>query len=370
MQHNSIGMKQNDLETPALLIDADAMERNLESMAAALSNSHVGLRPHVKITRATPELALKQIALGAIGVTCSKLSEAEVMADAGIRDILIANQIVGDAKVHRLMRLAASCDAIVAVDDVGNVADLANAARAEGANLRVVVEVNIGHNRCGVAPFGPALDLARLIVEQPPLEFAGVMGYDGHCTMKVAEEEREVLSGSANSVLANTANYIREAGIGVSIVSAGGTFTYRYASRTPGITEIQAGTYALMDTAFRDHGVREFECSLSVLSTVISRPRYPGGEHLAVIDLGQKSMSSGLGLPEVKAPFEAHLISLSDEHGRVDLSGVQGSWKVGEKLELWVRDANGTINLFDKFHVMRAGAVKSIWRIPIPGRHS
>ena len=367
---NQFGMPKRDIDTPALLLDARAMESNLRRMAEFFEGKQVKLRPHVKVYRATTELVHKQLGAGATGVTCAKLSEAEVLAKAGIKDILIASEIAGSKKIERLLELANEADIMVCVDNRANVEALSRAADLHREKLRVLVEVNIGHNRCGVSPFEPALELAAVVTQMPSLRFMGLMGYDGHCTLKVSESEREELSVRANTLLADTRRFVERAGIKVPIVSGSGTFTYRFASRVEGITEIQAGTYLLMDTAFREHGVREFECALSVLTTVISRPSYPGADGLAIVDVGRKSISPMLGLPEVKNPQGAHVLSLSDEHGRIVLGSEPEALSVGDKIELWVRDANGTINQFDRFYVIRDEIVEDVWRIPICGQNT
>jgi D-serine deaminase-like pyridoxal phosphate-dependent protein len=364
------GTPLSELDTPALLLDLNTIERNLARMFSFLSGRNVRLRPHVKLFRATPELARMQLEAGAIGLTCAKLSEAEVLVAAGFTDILIANQIVGPIKIERLARLAERCDIKVAVDSRENVAALSQAAQSHGVTIGVLIEVNIGHNRCGVAPFDPALELARHVLGSSGLRFRGLMGYDGHCTLKVAESEREPLSRKANTLLADTRRYVEEAGIEVEIVSGAGTFTYRFASEIEGITEIQAGSYLLMDTAFRDHGVREFVPALSILTTVISRPSYPGAKGMVVIDTGRKSVSTELGVPEVKAPYGARVISLSDEHGRVIFEDASSAPQVGDRIELWVRDANATISHFDRFYAMREDTVEAVWPIPLCGDHT
>jgi D-serine deaminase-like pyridoxal phosphate-dependent protein len=328
------------------------------------------LRPHVKLHRATPALAHRQMEAGAIGLTCAKLAEAEALAAAGIGDILIANQIVGDRKIQRLVSLAAYTEAMVAVDDYDNVSELSQAATAKGVELRVLVEVNIGHNRCGVEPLEPALAISRAVEEAPGLRYMGLMGYDGHCTFGVDDSERERASRQANTILAKTRCLIEETGLDVQIVSAGGTFTYRYAAETEGVTEVQAGTYLLMDTAFKEQGVRDFDCALTVLATVTSRPSWRGAENLAVIDVGSKGMSTLLGTPEIKDPEGAAVLKFSQEHGRVDIEHATRDLKVGDKIELWVRDANGTVNLFDKFYALRDDVVEAVWEIPTPGNRT
>jgi D-serine deaminase-like pyridoxal phosphate-dependent protein len=359
-----VGLHKSELDTPALLIDLQVMEDNLRRMADFFKDRTIKLRPHIKLHKATPALAHRQLEAGAIGLTCAKLAEAEVLAAAGIKDILIANQVVGERKIRRLVNLAAYTNVIVAVDDEENVRQLSQAAEARGVRLRALVEVDIGNARCGVGPCGPALQLAKAVASSPGLIFMGLMGYDGHLTFQVDPADRERLAIAANSLLVETRRYIEQAGLEVPIVSASGTFTYRYVSRLEGITEIQAGTYLLMDTAFRQKGVTDFDCALSVLATVISRPKRPGAEGLAIIDVGRKGIDNYYGLPEVKSPAGATLFSMPQEHGRLRLAGAAGDLKVGDRVELWVRDANGTVNLYDKFYALRNDIVEAVWTIP------
>ena len=365
-----IGKSITELDTPALLLDLDVMERNQQCLLDFLTVHQVSSRPHVKLYRATPEIARFQLQNGAIGLTCAKLSEAEALATHGFTNLLIANQIVGPVKVRRLAALARQCEIMVAVDSAANVQELAQAAEAYNVTLDVLIEVNIGHNRSGAAPYAPTVALAKTIQASPGLRFRGLMGYDGHCTTKIDPQEREPLSTQANTLLAETRWSVEQAGIPVEIVSAAGTFTYRYAAQVAGITEVQAGSYLLMDTAYQEHGIREFNCALRVLARVISRPTYTGAENLAIIDAGKKSLSTLLGNPEVKNPAGAVVRSLSDEHGRVILSENARDLPIGAPLELWVRDANGTINQFDRFYAVRKDIVQAIWEIPIRGDHT
>lgn len=363
-----VGLHKYELDTPSLLIDLNAMERNLHKMAEYFHGRQVRLRPHVKLHKATPILAQMQLRAGAIGLTCAKLAEAEVLAAAGIKDILIANQIVGARKIRRLVNLAAYTDIMVAVDSYENVAELSQAAQAKGVQLRVLVEVDIGNNRCGVAPFEPALALCRAVDQSPGLRFMGLMAYDGHCTFQVKDCEREDCARKANQVLVDTREFIEKAGLPVQIASGGGTFTYKIVSEMKGVTEIQAGTYLLMDTAFQERGVTDFECTLSVLATVISRPPRSEAENMAVIDVGRKGIDPFFGFPEVKSPAGATLYSMPQEHSRLELQGEAKNLCVGDKVELWVRDANGTINLYDKFYAIRDDIVEAVWEIPGRGK--
>lgn len=364
-----ISQNKFEIDTPALLLDLDAMEYNLHYMADYFIKRPVKLRPHVKIHKATPILAHMQLnAGGAIGITCAKLSEAECLAQAGIRDILIANQVIGPNKIKRLISLAKYSDVMVAIENASNAEEISTAAVAHHTTVRVLVEVDIGHHRCGVEPFEPALELTRKIVNLPGLLFMGVMGYDGHCTIKMPLSERRACSLKANQLLADTRTYIEKAGINIEIVSGSGTFTYQYAAEVPGITEIQAGTYLVNDTAFYEAGVTEFKPALTILATIISRQRRKGSENLAVIDMGRKSIDTYYGLPKVKAPLGVTVTGLSQEHGRVLLEGESSILDIGNKIEIWVSDANGTVNIYDELYALRGDIVEAVWQIPARGQ--
>jgi len=363
------GIPKSEIDTPALLLDLQAMEDNLRTMAGFFAGREVKLRPHVKLHKATPVLAyLQSDPAYTQGITCAKLGEAECLAQAGIRDILIANQVVGPRKIERLVSLAAYSEVIVAVEDARNAEHISQAAQAAGVRVRVLIEVDIGHHRSGTQPLDPTLELARKIQTLPGLIFVGLMGYDGHCTMKMPAEEREANSKAANQLLVDTSNHLRTAGIEVQIVSGSGTFTFTYALQVPGMTEIQAGTYLLNDTAFYDAGVTQFKPALSVLTTIISRQRRPGSESLGIIDLGRKAIDTYYGLPLVKQPAGATVTGLSQEHGRVTLEGAASKLDVGDKLEVMVSDANGTINMYDELYAMRGERVEAVWPVPARGR--
>ena len=237
-----IGMPAADLDTPALCLDIEAVQANITRMADFARQAGVRLRPHAK-THKCPMLAHMQLAAGAIGITCAKLSEAEALVAGGIRDILIANEVIGAAKIARLVNLAAHSDVMVAVDDSANVAELDAAARAKGVRLRVVIEVDIGMQRCGVAPGQPVLDLARQIVASPGLRFEGLMGYEGHTIFTPDPEERRARTVPSVQQLVDSAELVRRAGIPVSIVSGGGTGTHFITGVIPGMTELQVGSY-------------------------------------------------------------------------------------------------------------------------------
>ena len=364
-----IGIKVEDLDTPSLLLDFEIMDRNLKLMHGFFNNLSTKIRPHVKLHKATPALTHRQLRAGnVVGVTCAKLSEAEIMAQSGVTDILIANQIVGPKKIERLLNLLLYADVKVCVDNFKNVQELADSATRKGLELGVLVEINIGLDRAGVEPLTPAVELAKFVNDCQGVLFQGFMAYDGHCTMRVDSSERMDCAIKANQLLLDTCLLAEKEQLEVPIVSAGGTFTYKYVAKMDGITEIQAGTYLLMDTAFKEHGVLDFDCCLSVLGTLTSMPTWKSAEDLAIIDVGRKSIDTYYGLPHIKNPKGAKVIKFSQEHGRIDISEVPEDLAIGDKVELWVHDANGTINLFDKFHVIKNGIVIAVWDIPLRGK--
>jgi D-serine deaminase-like pyridoxal phosphate-dependent protein len=357
-----IGAVKTDLDTPALCLDIEVVERNIRRMADYFRDSPVRLRPHCK-THKSPILARMQVTAGAIGITCAKLGEAEVMAQGGIRDILIANEVVGLGKIARLVNLAAYTDVIVAVDNPGNVAALSAAAAAKGVRLRVVVEVDIGHGRCGVPPGQPALDLARLVVASPGLRLAGLMGYEGHAIMTRDPLERREQTEAALALLTGTADMLRADGIPVEIVTGGGTGTYFITGAFPGITELEVGSYITMDRQYREEVGIDFEYGLTVLSTVVHAR---SSDH-AICDAGLKAMTQDFGLPLVIDPPGWELTGLSEEHGH--LKRVDGPpLHVGAKVEIVPNHGCTTINLHDTYHVLRQGVLEALWPVAARGR--
>jgi D-serine deaminase-like pyridoxal phosphate-dependent protein len=255
---------------------------------------------------------------------------------------LIANQVVGVRKILRLVNLAAYTKVKVAVDSIENVLALSNGP-GEGLSWVCWSRLHIGNNRCGVEPFKPSLRLAQIVQSSPGLKFQGLMGYDGHLVFEKDFEARDRRSRQAYQVLADTGSYIEQAGIPVEIVSGGGSVTYRAASSIRGMTELQPGTYIFMDTTFQANGLSEFECSLSVLATVISRPQRPEAEDVGILDVGRKAFDLTYGFPEVKYP-RGTIFSMPQEHSRIRYADSGLQLGIGEKVELWVKDANGTVN--------------------------
>jgi D-serine deaminase-like pyridoxal phosphate-dependent protein len=358
-----VGSSLAEIDTPALLLDLDLMEQNITRMAAAFRGLTAKLRPHAK-THKTPIIAHKQLAAGAIGITCAKLGEAEVMVAGGIRDILIANQIVGARKLARLVSLARHADLIVAVDDAQNVQELSQAAQAAGVSLRVLVEVDVGMHRCGVAPGEPALVLAQQVERAPGLRFAGLMGYEGHLVFVPSLEERVQRVHTDMQALIDTVHFLESRGLSVGIVSAGGTGTAMITGRLPRITEIQAGSYVFMDGRYKTIEGVDCDCALTLLTTVISQPQ----PDRAIIDAGMKTLTHEFGLPRFKGREDLELLSLSEEHGTVKLQDPSLALKPGEKLEIIPSHGDTTLNIHDYYYGLRRGRVEAIWPIAARGK--
>jgi len=357
-----IGRGWAEIDTPALLIDLPVMEQNLSRMADFFQGREAKLRPHAK-THKCPVIARKQIELGAIGITCAKLEEAEVLVEGGIRDILIANQTVGEYKISRLIELAHRTDLTVAVDHPENVSALSEAASASGIRLKVLVELDIGMGRCGVSPGQAALALAQQVSRSSGLVFAGLMGYEGHLVFVPSLQERTVRCREAMSLLLGTKALLEKAGLPVSVVSGGGTGTYAITGNIPGITEVQAGSYLFMDTRYRGiEGLDGFDSALTLLATVISRPQ----EKRAIIDAGMKAISHEFGLPAIKNQPGAKLMALAEEHGIIRFEEPESGLKVGDKIELIPSHGCTTVNLHDYYFGVRDSLLEAIW--PITGR--
>jgi D-serine deaminase-like pyridoxal phosphate-dependent protein len=358
-----IGSPIEEIDTPALLLDLDVMERNIARMATAFRSLSAKLRPHAK-THKTPIIAHQQLAAGAIGITCAKLGEAEVMVAGGIRDVLLANQIVGARKIARLVSLARYADLIVAVDDGQNVADLSDAAQAAGVSLRVLVEVNVGQNRCGVEPGEPALVLAQQIERSAGLEFAGLMGYEGHLVFVPSLLERERRVQKDMQALIEAVSFLESHSLPVDIVSAGGTGTAMLTGALPRITEIQAGSYVFMDGRYKTIEGVNFDCALTLLTTVMSRPR----PDRVIVDAGMKTLTHEFGLPRFKERDDLELLGLSEEHGTVKLQDPSVSLRPGDQLEIIPSHGDTTLNLHDYYYGMRRGRVETIWPIAARGK--
>lgn len=346
-----------ELDTPALLIDLDALERNLDRMAGFLAGIDCGIRPHFKAHRIA-EICERQIRRGAHGITCAKLAEAEALAGCGFDRFLVANQVVGPHKWARLARLARERDVIVAMDDLEVARATAAALREAGATAGFVVELNAGMNRCGVAPGPAAVELALRCAELPGLRFRGLMAYEGHAVM-LSRAEKEAAVPRALEPLTGTAELCRRAGLDVEVVSAGGTGTWDITARYPGVTELQCGTYAVMDLLFREGAGAPFEFACTVLATVISRP----APDRAVVDTGKKSLHPSFGMARPADLPGAELKALHSEHGLLSLEGDSRRLRIGDRVQFLPYYVEGTVNLYDTAYAVRGGKVLEEWRV-------
>ena len=354
------GTPVEELDTPCIIVDLDIAEANIAKLQTTANEMGVDVRPHSK-THKSPYWARKQIAAGAIGICCAKVGEAEVMVEAGVADVMITSQVIGMLKIARLVALARAAKMIVAVDDSSNVDDLSQAASDAGAELGVIVEINVGQDRCGVDGKG-AVDLAKQIAAAPGLRFDGLMGYEGHIVAERDYETRKTEAEKAMAILTGAAAQIHDAGIEVRVVSAAGTGTYAITGRVDGVTELQCGSYIFMDGDYLEV-FDDFTPALSVLSTVVSRQK----DDLAVTDLGLKSISVDRGLADVLSPANASVMGHSEEHTRIELKGREArSLKVGDKVRVRPKHGDTTINLHDYYFGVRNGKLEAA--IPIPGR--
>lgn len=357
----------DSLDTPAMLVDLPAAERNIERMLRRFRGTPVRVRPHLKTVK-SPEFARRMLDAGAAGVCVAKLGEAEVMAAAGIDDILITTELAGAPKLERLVRLLRRQPRVrLVVDGVEGAEALARALGAAGLVAEVLLDLDVGQRRCGVLPGEPALALAARIAMLPELRLVGVQGYEGHL-QQLASDERERRCRDALALLTGCAGALRAAGHAIGIVSTAGTGTAAIALGCTGITEVQPGSFVFMDTSYRRVLGAEFEPALSILSTVISRPR--AGE--AVIDAGLKSLSTDSGFAEPKDRPGMSYRPAGDEHGILawspSTSGAGPELRVGDRVELLPSHIDTTVNLHDVYHVTNAGRLVAAWPVSARGR--
>ena len=362
-------MQYNELSTPALTIDLDAMERNLEQMAASCRQQGVGLRPHTK-THKTPEVSRRQLEHGALGLTVAKVGEAEVMAEAGLDDILIAYPILGAEKLRRLAALARARRMIVALDSLRAAQELSSAASQQGCTVGVLVEFDVGYHRCGLEAGSSGVELATRITKMPGLAFRGLMTYFGNVWGSKAERqaEAETVAGKVAQTLAA----FRDAGLKVEIVSGGSTPSAEFSHLIPGLTEIRPGTYVYNDLNTLYQGACQLEdCAARVVTTVVST----AVPERAIIDAGSKTLSSdllgsggksGYGYA-VEAP-DAPLIKLNEEHGLLDITRSTHKFYVGEVLTVIPNHVCTCVNMHDEIFTLRAGEVVGSWRVAARGK--
>lgn len=348
------------LDSPQLLIDLDVVDRNMKRMFGAFQGSPIQVRVHFKSLKCAG-LARYLASKGATAFLCAKLCEAEVLADAGMTDVLIANQIVGARKLRRLANLARRAHVSVCVDDAGNAAEMSRTAAAAEVTLGVLVEVDIGMGRCGVEPGEPALALARRVHNSIGLRFLGLQGYDGHLQLVPDPKQRRVKCLEGLKQLIETRRLIEQAGIPVTVVTGGGTGTWDFVGAFEGVTEIQPGSFVLMDSAYQ--AVRpEFGCALSILATVISRrPQW------YVLDAGSKAIARDFGTPVIKKRPNDCVLKLSEEHAKVETE--DPAIQIGDRVEIIPTHCCATMNLHRNCVAVRQDRVEAFWPIEASGRY-
>jgi D-serine deaminase-like pyridoxal phosphate-dependent protein len=361
----AVGMRLEEVDTPALVLDLDAFETNLKRLAQAVAG-RVRVRAHAK-THKCPEIGKRQIAAGAVGLCCQKVSEAEAMVDGGIGDVLVSNEIVGARKLERLAALARRARVGVCVDNAANVRDLQAAAQKAGAEIATYIELEVGMHRCGVEPGEPALALARAIAASPNLRFAGLQAYQGRAQHIRSNDGRRAAVAAAADAVRATRSLLEKSGIACPTVTGAGSGTFMFEVAQGAWDEIQPGSYVFMD---QDYARNEwappqprFEHALFVLATVMSRP----GPDLAVVDAGLKASSVDSGMPGVWQRPGLSYTRASDEHGWVEIAAGAGAPDLGDTLLLVPGHCDPTVNLYDWYVCVRHGVVEALWPITARG---
>jgi D-serine deaminase-like pyridoxal phosphate-dependent protein len=354
------------IDTPALVVDLFALERNLDLMANAVRSAGVRLRPHAK-SHKCPEIAHAQVERGAVGICCQKVGEAEAFVAAGIRDVLVTNEIVGASKLARLAALARGARIGVLADDAGNVADVGSAARAAGVALDVYVEVDVGARRCGVLPGAPAVAVAAAIARTTGLRFAGIHAYHGGAQHRRLPEERRAAIAQAAALAAETKAAIEAAGIACPTVTGAGTGTWQHERDSGVYTELQPGSYVFMDADYGRNALapdeHAFEQSLYVVATVMSAPV----RERAVVDAGLKALALDSGPPLVRSPRGLEYAKASDEHGVLVVAPDAAAPALGSRVWLVPGHCDPTVNLYDWIVGVRGDRVECVWPVAARG---
>ena len=367
MYNPQIGDAIETLDTPAMIIDLPLMEANIVKLMGAFRGREVSVRPHLKTVK-SPELAHLLLKAGAIGGCVAKVSEAEVMARTGIEDLLITSEIVGTPKLARLVALVREHPKVkVVVDSVTGVQALNKAMQNATLHVNVLIDVNVGQNRCGVTPGQEAVALAQAIGGLSNVHLIGVQGYEGHLQHIHDASEREQRCRASMQLLTTTASQLKEMGFPIEIVTTGGTGTAEICASCEGITEVQPGSFIFMDTDYRNALGSVYTNALTILSTVISRPT----PERAVVDAGLKSLSIDSGMAEPQGYPDVTYRPGGDEHGI--LTWHQGTQTPSSKLNIGERIAfipshiDTTINLHDTYYACRDGRIEAIWSVATRG---
>ena len=351
-----IGKHVSELDTPALCIDLDAMGANIASMSQFITSRGKQWRPHVKCHR-SPIVAAKQIEAGAMGVTCARVSEAEVMATAGIRDILIAHMLVGQSKLKRVAKLCEVADPIVTIDHYAQAEALSKVCLESNVQSRVIIEVDLGMDRVGIRPGAGAAKLRKGIERFKGIKPVGIMGYEGHLLRIVDHNEKRDRINDAMVVLKHTRDMLLNGGFTCDIVTAGGTGSYQFTSDCDGITELQAGGGIFGDPFYSQQcGVEGLMPALSVLTAVVSRPSLGRG----IVDAGRKAIAADPAMPILRDYPESEVTQLSSEHGKLELLGDARDLQIGDRTHLTVGYADFTTMLHHQFVGLRNDYVEEI----------
>jgi D-serine deaminase-like pyridoxal phosphate-dependent protein len=368
-----IGAPFFDIDTPALVIDLDAMERNMALLAARVKALGVRLRPHAK-THKSAIIAAKQVALGAVGICCQKVAEAEALAAGGVRDILVSNEVVGGRKLARLAALARQIKIGVCVDHLDQVALLNEAARQAGSRIDVLIEVDVGGRRCGIAPGPLAVTFAAEIARCANLRFGGLQAYHGRAQHLRTPAERQAAIGAAQRGVADTVAHLKAAGFACDTIGGAGTGTFLLEGGSGVWNELQAGSYIFMDADYArnvsDEGgnAPRFEHALFVLATVMSAT----STEQVVVDAGHKALSNDSGFPDVwQRPGLAYQRP-SDEHGIITVAAGAQPPAWGNKLLLVPGHCDPTVNLHDWYVGVRDfgtphARVETLWPVDARG---
>jgi D-serine deaminase-like pyridoxal phosphate-dependent protein len=358
----AIGQRRDELITPALVLDIDAAQRNIDHMASELKQMGAAtIRPHYK-THKSPDLARRQLQAGAGGLSMATVWEAAILAAAGMDDLFVVNTVAHPAKLRVLAELAREHRVLVAVDEAENAASASAAAVTAGSTLGIMVEVNTGMDRCGTDSPADCLAVAREVMDLPGLRFEGITGYEGHCSMTPDHDLRHERQRAAMKFFTDVAGQLGANGIPCPIRSAGGIATWNWTAAYPGLTEIQAGTYVVMDN-FHGRMVPGFEHSLTIAATVISRQ---SGK--VIVDAGNKSVADPADVTMVG--HDHKVLRFDEEHGIFDAA--DGSpLRVGDPVGLVPGYSPSTVNWYDAYHVVQGDIVVDIWPvIPRgPGHH-
>ncbi|HEU5228461.1 MAG TPA: DSD1 family PLP-dependent enzyme [Ktedonobacteraceae bacterium] len=364
MYNPQVGEPLTALDTPSMIVDLTLMEANIARLKERLRQSKVHIRPHLKTVK-SPDLARILIDAGAIGGCVAKVSEAEVMAQAGIENLLITSEIVGKPKLARLVELVRHHPQVKTVVDSEIGARALNQTMQEARlHINVLIELNVGQNRCGIQPGEPALALAKLIAELPHLHLVGLQGYEGHLQHVHDQAEREQRCRACMKLLTDTANLLRDAGMAIEIVTTGGTGTIEVCAHYEGVTEVQPGSFIFMDTDYRNAIGSSYANALTILSTVISRP----APQRAVVDAGFKSLSTDSGMPEAEGLQAVKYRPGGDEHGILSWEDNTINLAIGDRIKLIPSHIDTTINLHDSYYAYRDGRIEAIWPVATRGK--